>query len=460
LSARVGMERLSWFGHLAGWLPRAGWKWLALALAIREAFSFWTGHPYDLESWIRTGYVVAHGENPYSSFWPAVPGVSIAFLNQPLPSAAYLPFWPLVFGGSYRLWEGLGGGDRFVLYFLLKQGPIAGDLVTGALIFLVVRRATGAEAPALAALAFWSLFPYDIAISAVWGQLDSVTVALLLALLLVPPKGTARRAVLYGVGIFVKWIAVSFLPFEFFRSRGWRRLGPLAAAGLVVGLTAGVMVPLGWSFGTVSATGTSQAHGGGFGMNFAFALGFGPLPYVFAAVPGFYTYLGYVWVPAVALAGSAASRWVRSESIESELRALGFVLTILLLTRWGTYEQYMLYPFALLIVDVTAFHPGRRRFLWFFIAVTSAFLLANNDLAVRFVTPVIPAAWTYSQAVDGSPFWGTFRLYTLLVLTLIAGITLVQLAWTFWKDDPAPVPWLLRWRRTPGPVAPTEVARG
>src|SRR5580658_8056206 len=59
--------------HLRPW-PAAG-TILLVGLAIRESFSFWTGHPFDFEIWIRTGYVVAHGTNPYlSAAWPPVPG--------------------------------------------------------------------------------------------------------------------------------------------------------------------------------------------------------------------------------------------------------------------------------------------------------------------------------------------------------------------------------------------------
>ena len=168
-----------------------------IGLLVREAFSFWTGNPYDVEVWIRTGHAVANGMNPYVSFWEPVPGVSFAFLNSTLPSAAYLPFWPALLGELYRLWEIMGGGNRFVLYFLIKQPSILGDFLTAALLYALVLRWTGQRNAALGALTFWSFFPYAIIISAIWGQFDSLVVAVILAALLY--REPVERNLLYGV---------------------------------------------------------------------------------------------------------------------------------------------------------------------------------------------------------------------------------------------------------------------
>ncbi|MFI5415650.1 MAG: hypothetical protein ACHQ16_08430, partial [Candidatus Lutacidiplasmatales archaeon] len=233
-----------WFG-LRPW--PAGATILLVGLVIREAFSFWTGHPYDLEVWIRTGYEAAHGTNPYLGAWPAVPGVSFGYTNQPLYSAAYLPFWPDFFGGSYLLWEHVGGGNRFFLYFLLKQGPIAGDLAVALLLYRYVHRETGSAATAVSALAFWSLFPYDIMIGSIWGQLDSVTTALLLAVLLTSEAQAGWRSLAWGFGIFAKWVTVIYLPLEFFRNRGIRRLWPVVGVMLTGVLTLVAFVGAGWN---------------------------------------------------------------------------------------------------------------------------------------------------------------------------------------------------------------------
>jgi hypothetical protein len=428
--------------HLRPW-PAAG-TILLVGLAIRESFSFWTGHPFDFEIWIRTGYVVAHGTNPYlSAAWPPVPG-SFAYPSQGLPSAAYLPFWPDVFGGTYLLWEHIGAGNRFFLYFLLKQGPIAGDLLTAWLLYRFVLRESGDVRAALGALAFWSFFPYAIVIGAIWGQLDPVTTALLLAVLMLSEARAAERSLGWGLGIFIKWITVIFLPFEFLRQRGWRRVWPLLALPLAAALTLIAFVAAGWGFGGVLSTSTSEAGGGGGGMNYARLFG---LAFVSSAVhpfPFIDTVLNDLWIPACILAGWVAARWVRTGTRGQELRALLFIVSVFLLVRWGLNEQYFLYPFALLVADVYTLHPERRRFLYYLIVVASAFLVINDMFGIWFATPVDPQAFTIVQAFDVSPVGGQVRYDLLYGLSILVTVSLAQLVWLLVRDDPNPTPWVFR----------------
>ena len=157
---------------------------LLLGLLVREAFSFWTGHPYDFELWIRNGYFVSQGANPYSAFLPPVTGLSFSYLNEKLPGVGYLPAWPLVVAGLYRLYSVLPGTNRFVLYFLIKQPSILGDVVLGFLVFRAIARWGGDRRTATLGLRFWMTFPYPILISAVWGQFDGIVAALFFAFLL------------------------------------------------------------------------------------------------------------------------------------------------------------------------------------------------------------------------------------------------------------------------------------
>jgi hypothetical protein len=425
---------------------------LLVGLALRELFSFWTGHPYDLEVWIRTGYVVAHGTNPYLQPWPPVPGLSFGYTAETLPSAAYLPFWPDVFGGSYLVWAHVGGGNRFFLYFLLKQGPILGDFAVAWLLYRFVLRETGDARAAIGALTFWSLFPYDIVIGAIWGQLDPVTTALLLGVLLTSEAHAARRSVTWGFGIFLKWITAIFLPFELFRQRGWRRLWPLVSLPLAAALTLVAFVAAGWGFGGLLATSTSQAGGGGGGMNYAqlFSLWF--VRNAFAEIPGGFTVLTNLWIPGIFFAGFVAERWVRTGAPGQELRALLFVTVVFFLVRWGLYEQYFLYPFALLVADVYTRHPGRRPFFYYLVAVASAYLLVNNVLGIWFATPVLPQAFAVVQAFDNSPVGGAIRYDLLDGLAVLVSVSLAQLVWILLRDDPTPKPWLYHlwpFRRAP-----------
>jgi hypothetical protein len=422
---------------------------LLAGLVVRELFSFWTGQPYDLEVWIRTGNEAAHGSNPYTSFWPAVPGASFAYLNQTLPSAAYLPFWPALLGELFRAWLAFGGGDRFVLYFLLKQPGIVADMVSAYLLYRLAERWTGGADRAKSLLAFWSFFPYSIIITAIWGQFDSIVVALVLGLLFA--RNALERNLQYGLGILVKWFTVIFLPFEVLRERGLRRTGILVALAVPGAITLLLFSLEGWSFAGISATTVSQTHGGGLGMNYAFLLSFTYAPTGLSSIPDFYTAIAYVWIPGVTVAGVVAARWVRARGPAAELRALLLVVTVFMLLRWGLYEQYWLYLFALLALDVTVFHPGRRAFLLFTTALATIDLLVNNDLGIRFISPLSDQVQPFTASIDASSSWGVARTLALAVLAVVVTLTLVQFVRSLLRDEAAPRPWLYAVGSRPSP---------
>jgi hypothetical protein len=423
-------------------LPSKAIKILFAGLLLREALSFWTGHPFDFESFIRTGYVVSHGENPYVSFWPPVPGVSFAGLTYTLPSAAYLPFWSALLGELYRLWSSVGGGNRFLLYFILKQPGIWADVGVAYLLFRLTERWTANPASALRVLSFWSFFPYAIVISAIWGQFDAIIVLVLLGLLLA--RSSFERNILYGIGIFAKWLTVIFLPFDVFRERRWRRLGFVIALAIPAILTLLVFVAEGWSFRGIFATGVSQSHGEPYGMNYAYLLTFSWIAPTLAAIPGFYTYGPYVWVPGVVVAGWLAATRFRASGPSEELRALLLILTVFLLLRWGLSEQYMPYLFSLLALDIAAFHPERRAFFRFTYAFSMLWLLINNYLGLVFLYPLSPSFQTYTTNMAANVTWTDFQTCSLLVLSIVATLTFFQLAGVAIKDQDRPVPWLLR----------------
>jgi len=441
-----------WFG-LRPW-PLAATILLA-GLAIREALSFWTGHPYDFEVWIRTGYVVAHGTNPYIAFWPAAPGVSIDDWAGTLPSAAYLPFWPLVTGGSYQAYLAVGGGNRFVYYFLLKQGPILADVATAYLLYRLVRNWTGDLRLATRAMAFWSFFPYAIVVTAVWGQFDSIEVVILLSLLLV--SGAPRRNLLYGLGIFVKWVTVVYLPFDFFRERGRRRAWILLALAVPLALTAAIFLAMRWPFTGIEATAGSESAGGSGGMNYARLFSQSWAAPLLNRFPDFGHIFPYVFVPAVILVGWVIAQRVVPGRPEAELGAMMAIMTAFFLTRWGLNEQYFLYLFAPMLIDVMVFHPGRRAIYTFIGTLASAFLFVNNTFGVWFLTPINSGYNDWIIRVDSAPVIAPIRQWVLISIALLITVTLAQLLWVFLKDESKPTPWIFQlWpsrRRTDRPSA-------
>ena len=425
---------------------------LLAGLLLREAFSFWTGHPYDFENWVRTGHAVAVGANPYA-YWPSVPGVSFAYLGQELPSAAYLPFWPLLLGGLYRLWELVGFQNRFVLYFLLKQPPILADVLVAYLLYRLAGRWSGRVGPALEALGAWSFFPYAILISAVWGQFDSIVLALLLGVFFV--QEPLARNVLYGFGIFVKFVTAIYLPLEAFVARGWRRLGVVVAVVIPIALTFAIFAGLGWGTTNLIAASVSQTHGSGGGMNWVGIVTAGPINPYTVSVPGLDLVLSYLWVPAVVVAGVVAARWATPGDARSLLRPLILVTAVFLLFRFGLYEQYLVYLFALLALDLAVAGAGRREIFQVLSVSAYVYLVLNNDFLLRFLSPLNTSISPDLISLDASLIYGTFRTWALIVLCGVVTIALVQVVYVYFRDVGRPRSWLLG-GRTPAPAAPIE----
>lgn len=435
-SGRSGFSRV-WQGLSS----RVG-KILLAGLLVREALSFWTAQPFDFESWLRTGYAAAHGTDPYQMFWPAVPGVSFAYLDATVPPAAYLPFWPALLGELYRFWLVVGGGNRFVLYFLIEQPVIFADIGTAYLLYRLVARWTGQLSAALAVLSFWSFFPYAIAVTAVWGQFDSIVVLVVLALLFA--RTSFERNLLNGIGIFVKYLTAIFLPLEILRERGWRRLGFLIALFVPLALTLAVFALEGWSFSGIGASGLSQSHGGGGGMNYSFLLEQGPVHGELSLIPYLYESVGYLWVPGIILAGWVGARWLAPPTPSSEVRAMLLIVSVFFLLRWGLLEQYLLYLFSLMVLDIAVYHPGRRALMLFCYALAGSWLIVNNDFGIRFLSPLNSGIESLTTSLDSSAVYGVGRHIALIVLATLMTVTLVQLVLTYLRDEAEPVPWLLQ----------------
>src|SRR2546425_6721653 len=243
-SAAIHLGDREWFPmnfHLAWKIPSFV---VLVGLAVRECFSFWTGHPFDFEVWLRNAAYVSQGANPYSSFRP-VPGVSFEFLDQSIGSIGYPPFWPIVVAGIFDGYRFLSIDNRFVLYFLLKQPIVIGDVLLGLSMYRAVLAWGGSRDAALRALRFWSLFPYAIVISAIWGQFDALVA--LLWLTFISTSSRKKRGMSLGFSIFLKVLPIIYAPYLLLRERGRSRATVLVGIALPAGLTSAVFLLTGWS---------------------------------------------------------------------------------------------------------------------------------------------------------------------------------------------------------------------
>jgi len=367
---------------------------LILGIAVREAFSFWTGHPFDFEIWVRTGYWVVRGLSPYAPL-PFAPSVSFAndFGGVFHAAIGYLPFWPLLLGVIYELYSGVGFGDRFVYYFLLKQPVIFADVLLAFLLFLYVKRQNPDLAPKV--LTLWLFSPITIIISAIWGTFDSMSM-LLVMMALLAPAGRARSA-WDGVAAFVKSIPVIFvLPLSYSRQSSWVNF--VIALAVPVLLTAVIIYIAGWPVTgqqyTVITTLANTLQEYGFPLSLWGTWVFLNIMNVisnstFQSVIGWGVFL---WIPAVMAASLVASRWFGSETQRGLVQSLLFITLTFLLVRGQVNEQYSIYLLALLLIDAALWNPQRMRLFYAVSGVVLAAIVTNNILLIRFVTPIYPNA--------------------------------------------------------------------
>ncbi len=374
---------------------------LILGIPVREAVSFWTGHPFDFELWGRAGYGGANGFSPYAPLPPA-PGLSFAndFGNGANPAIGYLPFWPVLLAAIYELFAVVGMGNRFVYYFMLKQPIIIADVLLAFLLFVYVKRRNPDLAPKV--LALWLFSPFTIIVSAIWGTFDSIAMLFVMVALLAQP-GRARSA-WEGIATLVKSIPVLFIfPLSYSRENRWVNFA--IALGIPVFVTALTVYLAGWpAFGqeyNVTKTLANTLKPTGFPLSL-----WGTWVYLnslnvisdstFQSVS---SWGGYLWIPAAVIASLLARRWFGFGTDRGVLQSTLVVYLTFLLVRGQVNEQYSIYLLALLLIDATLWSPKRMRLFYTVSAVVLAATITNNVLLIRFLSPVYPGALQFEAGI-------------------------------------------------------------
>ena len=382
-------------------LPKGSWRkcngLLLLGLLIRECFSFWTGHPSDFELWVRLGYAMVHGGDPYGIL-PAVPGLSFAdvFGYHNTATIAYLPFWPILTGLIYLLYSLLGWDNRFFYYFLLKQPIILGDVGLAYLIFSYVR-SRKTEKEALWALSFWLFSPFSIIMSGIWGMFDSIAISFVFLSMM--SASQTRKAIWGGLAIFAKSIPIIYAaPVTMKRlSDLW---APLLSITFAVLLSTITFVIMRWPLSVATTSVVASAFKGYWSLSAWDALYYlsylGLLP---TLSPPLYQTLGILWVPALVLFTWIAIRRFGRELDYGLIQAMLVCTLVFLIFKARTAEQYALYLFALAVIDVALWHPERKRLLLVTLVVAMIFLVVNNFLLVRFLSPVYPGFVGFENAM-------------------------------------------------------------
>lgn len=381
---------------------------LAGSVLLQLTLGLLFGHAYDMPIFMATGYLVATGQNPYLA-----QNLSSVFRNsafQGLTSVGYPPPWPLVLGGIYRL---IGSATPSLLGFNLAiKIPIIGANV--GLAFLVARLLVkeGAEVAVVRKAWLFLLWnPFLLVASAAWGQFDSVvSLLVLMALGLLQSKKKDLSAILLGLAISAKPIALPLLPLPWLYLRytpgpSTKRYYILLAASLLF-FCCGPFVIFGWNPEIILRNWNAHLVVGG-GMSL---LTFRELTNGTQVLGGAWQILGVVWVPAVAFAAWAIRR--RVQEPRGLLAASAAVILVFFLTRaWLSEPNIILVlPLVVILVSLGDLPSLGLTAIWLLPLVFGVF----NTSLVQLLFPSMPEAMGRLLALAD-----TFRIARLVARTVV-----------------------------------------
>lgn len=293
-----------------------------LGLAVRLLLMPYTGEA-DLTTFGQASQSMLYGGGPYSFLlvyppaWEYYLG-GVGWTAGSMGTTQLLATTPqlLVYHGMY----GYAQPAYLVvpLYASLEKLPlIAADLLTGALLAMVVHRQTGNAQRSLSAFALWFLNPLVIVDSSIHGAFDILPVLLMLcSLFLLDSRRYALAGIALGLGSSLKVFPILLLPFMvllIYRQVGsnLRRLprdlliflGCTAATGAVFFLPSGVLSDY-LLYGTTGAS----------------------------AGEGFWGFGVWSWLSVPII--NAPGRWLSVHTMEA-LLATGILAALLLLAAWS-----------------------------------------------------------------------------------------------------------------------------
>ncbi len=380
--------------------------------------------------------------NPYTLLPPA-PGLSFAFLGQSMPSIGYLPLWSLILAGLFKLYQILPAGNRFLLYFLLKQPEILGDLFLAYLISMIILRAGGSVQASRSALNLWLVLPYPIIISAVWGQFDSLVSLIWLGSLFAALW--LRRSSLLGLGILLKSFPLVTVPYHLLVHRSIPWIGTVLALTIPAVFTILIFAVTGWDYsglGNVAFT----SHGTLGGMTYANVLFTPPLSNLIVQTNLLSISVAAVWVGAVLVANILAAKRFGDTGWENLVQAMILITAVFFLTRWSINEQYLIYLLPLLLIDISIWHPERRTLFNATWILGLLFLMVNNDLFLRFLGPLYPSTVSLDASIAYSSALTGLRYALLDIMGMLFSLNILQVTLVILNPKRNSRPWILRLR--------------
>ena len=406
---------------------------LIAGLTIREVLAPFTGHPFDLELWLRVGYYVSRGTDPYSVTAP-IPGLSFPGA-QDMTWIGYPPTWAFFQAGLYKLYSLSGINNRFVYYFIIKQPMVLADVVISYLLFRLISDLKNLES-GVRAFAFWMLCPFTIIISSIWGMFDQMILVLVLGSL-VAIKETQKSALMQSVGFLLKVLPLIYVPLMAFvqgsRQKIVTYLAVFVGTSVLFALLPYLFFP-NWKVSQLAGVGLDVINKLGGSMNYwVILLVYGSYWKVPPTMERLLNDLAFAWIPAVLIASAFCVISVRARNnlIRNLCLSTLFITLVFFLTKSIVNEQYLIYFLGVGLVDYYVLESKQRQKLFHLIWITVLiFLAANNTYFTRFLEP-LSIYWKNLDTMLESGGYGEIRLGIMLVngllFTALTGFYLVSL---------------------------------
>jgi Gpi18-like mannosyltransferase len=397
---------------------------LATLFAVEAALSLYTGLPYDMEVWFKTGDWMNQGINIY----------------QPNDHLGYPPLWSIWCLFSYKAYLFLGNNME-MWRLIIKLPMILAHLFLAYSLSDFVSRHFNAKLGKK--LFFITLsWVFIIYIAAMWGQINTISALLtFLAFDSLINKKTTRGGILLGIAVALKIypliLAPAFLAYAWMQTDKksvLRFSAPLAA--IPVGVTAAIFAIYKWDiiyflktiFYWTPVFETSQPQISGGCMNLWSFTG------LFNVDVGTLWFLRLLWIPTV-LGGFTVYLIKRHCWDKMDFNLALITLFILFLVSYGyTTEQSFVDVLPFLFLQVLCFKPWKTDFLILIglQVLVFAFSAANYGEFIfqPFIEKFHPSVLASMQVfvpTEGSIIWAvrgilglTFTVYALgLLFTLV-----------------------------------------
>lgn len=399
---------------------------ILLGLLLREIFSFWTGH-YDFEVFVRVGYYVAEGINPYS-YLRYVEGISFA-PYEVMTSIGYPPFIALLAAFIYIITDHLKL-NRFFYYLLLKQPMILGDIILSIMLYKLIMEVKEDHKSALKTVKYWLLNPFTIIISSIWGMIDPLVIALLLLSIYLFYRRNKCYDLLSGItlgmSIFIKQISIIYVPLFFLvRKKPLEYL--LTTIAVAILLSFSPFFIFNWSFEGFYLCMKHQALEKLTDSEIVL------FPFL-KDIQDYTQVLSLVWIPSLLVAYCLFAKRL-SDDLQSFIKYSILTTFIFLLTRISVSEQLFEYLliFVLLYYGISSY-KNNYSFYKSLSALLLIYLIANNTLLVRFLSPISVEAFQWDIYVNNTPPFDSIRLIIRSLSLFILYLSCVKLIFfTFGK---------------------------